>query len=64
MTTEERIQKLEDVVGDIGRSVEELERRFKADIRDLKEQLDDEESYRKNDDSSLDDRISDIERDM
>ncbi|KKM24099.1 hypothetical protein LCGC14_1608490 [marine sediment metagenome] len=61
MTTEERIQKLEDVVGDIGRAVEELERRFQADIRDLKEQLSDEESDRTNEDTSLSDRIDDVE---
>ncbi len=61
MTTEERIQKLEDVVGDIGRAVEELERRFKADIEDLKEQLSDEESDRTNEDTSLSDRIDDVE---
>ncbi len=61
MTDEERIQRLEDVVDDLGKSLEEYARTFRADIEDLKEQLSDEESSRINEDTSLSDRIDDVE---
>ena len=60
-TDQERIERLEDVVDDLGKSVEELERRFKADIEDLKESILDEESSRTNEDTSLSDRLDNVE---
>lgn len=61
MTTEQRIARLEDVLDDLGKSVESLRRELKADIADLKNDIESEESERGREDSTLDDRITDLE---
>ena len=62
MTDEERIQRLEDVVDDLGKSIEELRRGFSTDIRDLQDRLNNEESDREREDTALGDRIDQVER--
>ena len=62
MTDEERIERLEDVVDDLGKSIEALRRGFSADIRDLQDRLNNEESDREREDTSLGDRIDQVER--
>ena len=62
MTDQERIERLEDVVDDLGKSIEELRRRFRDDIEDLKDGLNNEESDREREDASLEDRIDQVER--
>ena len=64
MTTEERIQRLEDVVDNLGKSLEELIRTFRADIEDLKDRLGEEESDRQHDDTALGDRIAELEQEL
>ncbi len=62
MTDEERIQRLEDVVDDLGKSIEALRWRFHDDIEDLKDRLNNEESDREREDTALGDRIDQVER--
>ena len=62
MPDEERIQRLEDVVDDLGKSIEELRRGFSTDIRDLQDRLNNEESDREREDTALGDRIDQVER--
>ncbi len=62
MPDEERIQRLEDVVDDLGKSIEALRRGFSTDIRDLQDRLNNEESDREREDTALGDRIDQVER--